>query len=315
MKKKLLLLFVLFLFQISYGQIAYTANVIDSDKNPISGCEVRNTITGLATFTNAVGEFTITCSVNDVVVLSSPNYQIETITIAQKPSPIIVLNPQTKSALAPEDVTISPKNYWVGARVGYNLISNAAEDNFIGSATAGLNLYKFEQPNRNSISVIGNLGNYKFNTEEEDISEVQKLAQSVNGISIGLGYTFSDKLLDHLDHLNYNLFATARGRFTTFKNIGTAKESINFTQFVATLGGEIALANFEKEGELTLTISGSAYLFDKNQYNLIFGSVKDNICTADITLIVPLSGQIGFFASGTYAHEMSALYSFGIIIK
>ncbi|MHC0441024.1 carboxypeptidase-like regulatory domain-containing protein [Flavobacterium sp. 3-210] len=316
MKKKLHLFILFFLSSLTYAQTTYVGNVVDERKNPIVGCEVKNTTTNVSVVTDDTGKFSLPCSKGDEIVISVVNYQILQFTFKDKKNPSVIglkkselLNFYNSTDI---DGEISPKNYWIGARVGYNFVSNSNENNFIGSANAGINVRKFGDIS--SLAVIGNVGNYKFNTDEEEANELQQLAQSSNGISVGLAYMedYKDVLLDDID---FTWYVSTRARFNTYKNVGINKESINLPQFVFTVGVEFALAKFEKGGELTFTQSASALAFDKNQYNLIFGSTRGGLGSLDSTLILPLKDNVGFFVSGTFAQKTSALFTFGIILK
>jgi len=213
--------------------------------------------------------------------------------------------------------TVSYSNYWVGAKVGYNFVSDSDEENFIGSIVS-LNMW--DSPSENhGFSVVGNIGDFKFTKDSTEVAKIQKLAQSINGVSIGLGYQYKrNGFFGYelgLEKFYSTLFITSLARFTTYKNIGIENQSVNFVQNVNTVGAEFALDGFKKKGQLTLTLCSSLLLFDPSKYELIFEHKKDYLVTYEATLIIPLQDNIGFFVNGTFSAESSALFSFGIAVK
>lgn len=132
---------------------------------------------------------------------------------------------------------VSPSNYWVGAKVGYNFVSDTDEDNFIGAAVVSLNMLESESKRR-SFSVIGNIGDFKFTKDTAEVTKIGKLAQSLNGQSIGLGYEYNRNGFFGcdigLEKFYSKVFVSSLARFTTYKNIGTDNHTENFVQNVNT---------------------------------------------------------------------------------
>lgn len=324
MKTKLLLIVLQFMLSqnLFSQQYELTCKVIDESSTGISGVNIINKKTNEAVVSDSNGMFTINYTNDDEML------QISYFGFTTKQSTIKYLL-QTKIVVLIEETphlqevavvysSTSYSNYWVGAKVGYNFVSDSDEDNFIGSAIVSLNMYESESK-RNSFSVVGNIGDFKFTKDTTEVAKIEKLAQSINGISIGLGYEYNTTGFFGndigLEKFYSKLFLTSLARFTTYKNIGIDNQSVNFAQNVNTIGTEFALDGFKKGGHLTLTLCSSLMLFDPNKYELIFEEKKDYLVTYEATLIVPIQENLGFFVNGTFSAKSSAVFSFGIAIK
>jgi hypothetical protein len=324
MKKKLLITVVFIFCQHLFSQeLKLTCKVVDEAGQAFPGASITNMTTKKAVSTDFEGMFTMTYT-KDTEIL-----RIQFIGYESKELPVKDLLEKKVIELRSDDTTINevvvasygtvaPSNYWVGAKVGYNFVSDTDEDNFIGAAIVSLNMLESDSKRR-SFSVIGNIGDFKFTKDTAEVAKIGKLAQSLNGISIGLGYEYNRTGFFGsdigLEKFNSKVFVSSLARFTTYKNIGDDNHSENFVQNVNTIGTEFALAGFKEGGQLTLTLCSSLILFDPNKYELIFDERKDYLVTYEATLIIPIQKKIGFFLSGTFSDKSSALFSFGVALK
>ncbi|MFC0604967.1 hypothetical protein [Winogradskyella pulchriflava] len=213
----------------------------------------------------------------------------------------------------------SMNNYWLGAKVGYNFIGETDDNFFVGSASINLNLFegfanKKDEDWHSFFGIIGNIGNFKFDKETDSSDDVQKVAQSINGLSVGFGYTLENKLDSPKD--TYVRFFTRTGvRMTTFDGVGEDEESINLAQSETNAGVEFELGNFKNGGSVSIATGVTMYLFDESVYNRIFEEEKGSLFTIDATMILPISKDLGFFINGTFTKRASAAYILGIIFR
>ncbi|CAC9972887.1 carboxypeptidase-like regulatory domain-containing protein [Flavobacterium panici] len=324
MKKRFLILIVFIFCQNLFSQeLTLTCKVVDETGRAIPGASVINLKDKKKPVsTDFEGMFTIPYTTDSEIIkinylgYDSKTYQVKDL-LKTKVIDLEVSDAQMQEVVVSAS-TVSFTNYWLGAKIGYNFVSDSDEDNFIGSAIVSLNMLESEST-RNTFSVIGNIGDFKFTKDTAEVAKIEKLAQSINGISIGLGYEYNNRGFFGRDigieKFNSKLFLTSVARFTTYKNIGVENESVNFVQNVNTLGTEFALAGFKEGGQLTLTLCSSLMLFDPNKYELIFDKRRDYLVTYEATLIIPIQKKIGFFVNGTFSDKSSALFSFGIALK
>ncbi|WP_428229164.1 carboxypeptidase-like regulatory domain-containing protein [Flavobacterium sp.] len=324
MKKKLLIAVVfIFCHHLFSQELKLTGKVVDETGIVMPGADITNLTTNKKVSTDFEGIFTMTYTKDSELL------RIQFIGFITKEVSVKYFLENKEIVLEADDAhmaelvvasygTLAPSNYWVGAKVGYNFVSDTDEDNFIGSAIVSLNMLESESKRR-SFSVIGNIGDFKFTKDTAEVAKIGKLAQSLNGISIGLGYEYNRNGFFGcdigLEKFYSKVFVSSLARFTTYKNIGTDNHTENFVQNVNTVGTEFALDGFKEGGQLTLTLCSSLMLFDPNKYELIFEEKKDYLVTYEATLIIPIQKKIGFFLSGTFSDKSSALFSFGIALK
>ena len=165
------------------------------------------------------------------------------------------------------------------------------------------------------MGVIGNLGNFKFDKETDSSEDVQKIAQSINGLSVGLGLTLENKISSISEDSFFRYFVRTGVRMTTFDKIGVDMESKNLAQSETNTGVELEIGNFKNEGTITIATGVTMYLFDENVYNKIFEEKKSSLFTLDTTIILPISKDLGFYINGTFTKRASAAYILGIIFR
>jgi hypothetical protein len=211
----------------------------------------------------------------------------------------------------------SAKNYWTGAKDGYNFSSNANDNYFVGSASIKINTFTIANK-QNFFGVVGNIGNFKFKQDTAENKNIQKLSQSINGLSVGMAY--SHDFYPYNDNSNQpqkmaRFFTNIGYRLNTYTNVGLEKTTINFNQFYATAGLEYELEGFEKKGNLSLSTSITLLAFDKQQSKTIFNDDRSSRFVFDVTGILPMNEKMGFFANGTFTAKTEAVFIMGIIFK
>lgn len=322
--KKLLISFFLVSTQFVFGQVFKLTGVVIADSSVLEGCNVVNKTTNAFAITNNKGEYSIDASVGDNIHYSYFGYKSITKKIIDF-SPINILLIEDEPHLEQVVVSspgpsLSMSNFWTGAKVGYNFTANTDDNFFVGSASISLNLLNLNS-RRHKFGIVGNIGNFKFTKDSTDTSNVQKLAQSINGLLIGLGYTneriiLGEETADKKRPVTYfRKFILSGARLTTFKNVGIDSLTVNFTQSVTTAGLEFEQAGFANGGSLTASVGLSLMLFDKKQYKMIFDEEKGSLVILDATIILPLSKNIGFFVNGTFAKKTSGAYIVGVVFK
>ena len=313
MKRILPLILLTILNTTVYSQVFNLKGTVKTKEGPANGCSVINRTAKDTTSTNEYGVFTIPAKAGDIISFGFVGFATHEVKVKDDRDLNVVL--ESAGGLSEVIVTgysVSIKNYWIGAKIGYNFTSNADDNFFVGSATIALNLLKTD--NREHIfGVVGNIGNFKFNQDTTDSKNIQKLTQSINGLSIGLGYTH-DKQNSSTVSAFRKFFQTGM-RLTTFKNVGEDSATINFPQLATTAGIEFEKAGFTNGGSITASAGVSLFLFDKKLYKEIFNEKKSKLITFDCSVILPINKNMGFFANGTFSKKASAIYILGIIFK
>jgi len=332
--KKIHLTFVMLLFAfIAHSQIFQLKGVVySSDNRPLEGCIVglkestNENKSQVVTVTNINGYYSLEAEIGDTIEFKYP-YHETFIQILENTNELNVKLMQVRIPVGDVLTTsfvsssVSTRNFWVGSKIGYNFAGNTAEDFFVGSASIALNLFD-NKDSHNTFGVIGNIGNFKFNKDTADSKNIQKLAQSINGLFVGLGYTHetaivgaSKNSLDQYPISYFREFITSGARLTTYTNVGQEKLTLNFPQFVTTAGLEFEQTGFKNGGSITASMGVSLYLFDKMIYKDIFEEEKGKLITLDFTVILPIAKNMGFFINGTFAKKTPASYILGIIFK
>tara|TARA_R110002096_G_scaffold386653_1_gene580748 strand:+ start:7557 stop:8546 length:990 start_codon:yes stop_codon:yes gene_type:complete len=328
MKNKLLLIIV-FIFNISsllaQKTITIEGVVLDKNATALSGILVKEKGKNNYVITDYLGYFSIDVLDDSELLFMSDGLLKKTFKVKGNKNLIAVgvdtvkmnvIIDKTKS----QGVSASMKNYWIGAKVGYNFIGETDDNFFVGSASITLNLFDGFNNKENDnwhqyLGVIGNLGNFKFDKETDSSEDVQKIAQSINGLSVGLGLTLENKISSISEDSFFRYFVRTGVRMTTFDKIGVDMESVNLAQSETNTGVELEIGNFKNEGTITIATGVTMYLFDENVYNKIFEEKKSSLFTLDTTIILPISKDLGFYINGTFTKRASAAYILGIIFR
>lgn len=303
---------------------------VTTSDNPVAGClvtnETKSTIEKkIATETNKNGEFSIEAHVGDKINFSLVGFSTQSRTVSSHDTINVNLSPaEGLSGIVLTGFSssnISTRNFWAGAKIGYNFIGKADDNFFVGSASMALNLLD-NNDTHHTFGVIGNIGNFKFNKDTSDTKDIQKVGQSINGLSVGLGYTHETYIKGTSEYKSnqyptsyFRQFIQSGVRLTTFTNVGKDSLTINLAQSVTTCGLEFEQTGFKNGGSITASMAVSLYLFDKNISQQLFNEKRNNLLTMDFTVILPISKQMGFFVNGTFTKNTSAAYILGIIFR
>lgn len=309
-------------------KLIVTGVVTDINESPMEGIIVRELGTNNSVLTNKRGIYSIQVSPNAVIEFVSIDVEPKSIEIipnevrSYEAGNISIMNISFDERDDYKDIenyigsggSTSMKNYWIGAKVGYNFIGETDDNFFVGSASIALNMFEGSN-DKHSFAVIGNLGNFKFDKDTDSSEDVQKIAQSINGLSVGLGYTRQFILGKSNDSIYFRPFVRTGVRMTTFDEIGENMESVNLAQSATNAGLELEIGRFKKGGAISISTGLTMYLFDENVYNKIFEEKKSSLFTLDTTIILPISKDLGFFINGTFTKRASAAYILGIIFR
>lgn len=314
-------LFILLISTCVISQNTITGTVTE-DGVPVSGASVLVKGTNIGVQTNFDGVFSLDNVEGDaILVVSLMGFTAKEIKVDNRTNISIEMNADVE-VLVSSVVSISPKNFWIGAKVGYNFIGDTGDNFFVGSASIAMNVYDGLLPSsKHHFAIVGNIGNFKFDREGANSEDLKKIAQSINGLSVGLGYTYDlyyndfDEERDDDNYSVFRAFGLSGVRLTSFDNIGESQETVNLAQSATSVGLEWQLGGFKKKGTLSLSTGISMFLFDESIYNSIFEEEKSSLFTVDFTIILPISNQIGFFTNGTFSKDTSAAYIMGIIFK
>ncbi len=318
---------------IAQNIIDITGKVKDSNNIPLAGVTIKVKNTRNVSITDFDGSYALkNVDENSILEIQSSDLGVIEEPVGRRKIIDIFFNELDSLTKQPVETrtsgSVSQSNYWLGAKIGYNFIGDTDDNFFVGSASININLLEWAIAKKESKSgdniqlnkkfgVIGNLGNFKFDTQESG-DDIKKLSQSINGVSIGLGYTrdskrhliFSDKA-----DVVFRQFMRTGVRITSFENIGEDDETETLAQSATTAGLEFELSGFKNKGALTVSTGVSLYLFDKNIYNKIFEEEKNNLLALDVTIILPISEKVGFFTNGTFARGSSGAFIMGIILN
>ncbi len=302
--------------------ITVSGQVVDSQDLPLAGVNVIVEGTTNGTQTDFDGNYTLNDVPETAALVFSYVGFMEIRREVNSRSRIDIKMEEEAPALdevVVVSISASSRNYWVGAKVGYNLIGETDDNFFVGSASVEINLLD-NLPRKHLFGVVGNLGNFQFSESEDNSKDIQKLAQSVNGISLGLGYTHESNRIpltyDYDDpYLYFRQFARIGVRYNSFKDVGEENETVNFAQFVINSGLELELYGFKNGGALSFSSGLSLYIFDNSLYKQLFEEEKSSILTFDATVTLPLSKSLGLFVNGTFARNTSAAFILGLVVK
>ncbi|MGV3762685.1 hypothetical protein [Parapedobacter sp.] len=68
-------------------------------------------------------------------------------------------------------------------------------------------------------------------------------------------------------------------------------------------------------GALTVSFETAYSTFSKARYSNIFDTERSGIWTAEATVILPISKNLGMLSNVTFAQGMNPAYQFGVFIK
>ncbi len=316
--KKALILFVIsiFLFEgVITAQNKIKGVVKDESNSPIKGAIITNKTRNIKTSTAANGEFEIEAIIKDIVSIECIGYTTNVITITDD-KVNLAIQLSTKESLMNEVVVMggssSPKSYWIGATLAYN-IDGAEIDNVVGSAKVGINPVSGEYLGA-SWGIVGNFANFiSAQNKEKTEKDLLKVAQSSQGLSIGMAGTW--EVFRHSNDFNLRCYVSTGYRLNAFQRVGKDSSSVSLSQFRNTAGIEFEGFRFNNGGKLHLSFEGSLTAFSENKYELVFGEKKSSLTSLEVTAILPIAGNIGFLANGTYAKQLTPVYQFGIVLK
>lgn len=313
------LLFILFVTHLSFSQITVKGTILNNNK-PVSGATILVKSTTNGTITDFDGKYTLTNVPEDAtLIISYTGYSAIEINVDNysEVNYDISTGQEIKNIGAIGSGSFSSNNYWIGAKIGYNFIGQTDDNFFVGSASIAMNVLE-GLPSQHSIAIIGNFGNFKFDQETNDSENIQKVAQSLNGLSVGVGYTHELEkpyAVTPVSNLQFRQFVQTGVRLTSFKNVGIEEETVDLAQSVTTGGLEIELDGFKNDGSISFSTGVSLYLFDPSVFQKVFENDKKSLITLDFTMILPIAGNMGFFINGTFAKKTSANYILGVIFK
>ena len=205
-----------------------------------------------------------------------------------------VLNSGSRSNVAGG---LAANNPWVGAQVGY-LFGDSKEfaDNLLVSGRIlyeiDLNSDKFKLP------VVGNISNiikskvgFEAGESKDKLdSEVKGLMTSNQGLHVGLYPYYLIKKSETFSLIAHGVAGwKLNGLQDTVNNKVTY---LNQGRFSAGVEFGIGRSNAEKI-PLTISITPTFTIFDKNEYKGVFGVEKSTISTLELTCVVPLKKGIG----------------------
>jgi hypothetical protein len=284
-----------------------------SDNNPIPGVIVVNSTKNIETTTDVKGEFEIHAVKNDVIKVSFVGYVTNEFVIADDKVKLIIQLAEEKGDLNQIVVAaVSPRSYWLGATVAYN-VDGAEVDNIVGSAKIGIN--PVERRHLGAYwGIVGNFANFiSAQNKEKTNKDLLKVAQSSQGLSIGIAGTW--EVLPSTKDFNFRFYLTTGYRLNAFQKVGEDSISVGLSQFRNSLGIEFEGLKFKNGGKLHFSFEGSLAAFSQNKYELVFGEKKSSLSSLEITAILPIAQNIGFLANGTYCKNFASVYQFGIIFK
>jgi len=285
---------------------------------PLVGATVNNKTTQKRAVTDKNGEFKIRASVGDVLQILYVGYDNFETTVVDDKDLDIRLNMSTHAL---NDVVVtgfanaSMNNYWVGAKIGYNFLGDDTRDFFVGSASISINLLDLDK-GENTLGIVGNIGNFKFNNDSSENKKIQQLTQSINGLQVGIGYTH-DRTWSAARNIKHHFrqFLLVGPRLSTYTNVGQDSSTVNLPQFVVTGGLEYELEGFRNGGTMDFSTGLSYLAFDKGNYFKVFNEIKSHLIALDVSAILPLSKNLGFFINGTFSKHTDAVYIIGVIVK
>lgn len=312
----------------AFSQFLFEGDVATKGGAPAQGATVVNTnyqdgdqTRNKAVSTGADGHFKIKVMPDDLIKISFVGSQDILIHVGDKSSSSRTYILEDKGGEMQSVVVsaTSTRSIWVNAKIGYNFDGFSDDNYFVGAAKISINPMKKSSSSPFHTDIIGNVANFISSQNYADNAEtnnknLQKLSQSTQGLFLGLGQLYEGRFNGN-NKVFYRPYFTTGYRLNTFKNIGPDSVTVNLSQFRSSLGFEIEGFEFVNGGAMNFSVEGSLAFFDKNRYNQVFGEKKGSLATFEATVILPITSKLGFFANGTYAPKMSAVYLIGLVVR
>jgi hypothetical protein len=297
-------------FTVAQSKISGT---VTTEKNvPLAGATITNKTQSKSTSTDQSGKFEIEANVNDVLSISYIGYSSLQFELKGLKDPLQIKLISSESI---ESVVVgggSPKSFWLGATIGYN-IDGANVDNVVGSAKMAINPIK-KQYLKADWGIVGNFSNFISAQDKEKMTkDLLKLSQGSQGLSISIAGT--REILPSNSNFNFRMYFLTGYRLNAFQKVGKDSISVGLSQFRNSFGLELEGLEFEKGGKIHFSIEGSLAFFDESKYNLIFSEKKKTMATLEASVILPIASNIGFLINGTYNKRFAPVYQVGIIFK
>ena len=313
-----LFLFLFAFYNISNAQTTVRGSVKDENNTPMAGVTVKNITKNKLTNTNNKGEFEIEASKGDDISFLYIGFTSTVAKVSEDNTALNINLYPNKSDLSQVVVLAggggSPKSYWLGATLAYN-INGGEIENVVGSAKIGINPVTGKYLGANW-GIVGNFSNFiSAQNKEKTEKDLLKVAQSAQGLSIGLAGTW--EVFPRSDDFNFRMYLSSGYRLNAFQKVekGADTVSVSLSQFRNTVGIEFEGFQFKQGGKLHFSAEASVSAFDGDKYELVFNEKKSSLTNAEITAILPIAGNIGFLACGTYSKNFKPVYQFGIIFK
>ncbi|MBO9729571.1 MAG: carboxypeptidase-like regulatory domain-containing protein [Chitinophaga sp.] len=317
MKKYSLLLIIQFLFTTwCMGQDTLKGIVKNAAGEPLEGVTVKTAKRSIMTPRD--GSFKLEVQHGDRISFNYVGYKSVSYVVDKENLAPLVIKMKDDQELHERVVSaISPRSTWTGAKIGYNLDGDAGEEYF-GSAKITLNALK-QLPEKWHVAVVGNFGNFvtRLNADEGK-KGITDLALTLTGLSIGMAGTYTPwhkEKDDGGEKWAIRFYYLPAYRLNTYKNVGADSATVNISQFRNSVGAEFEGLELVKGGKINISAEASLALMDKNRYNLVFKEKKGSLVSLDVTVILPISSQIGFFADATFIQGNKPNYITGIILR
>lgn len=285
---------------------------------PLQGASISVVNKRYGTLTDDKGRFVLKVIAGDLVKVDFIGYKSITQKIDKPDQPMLIALEQDDSGINYLVVNaVSNKSYWsgasMGASIGYNVNSKGGTDNIVGGATVIINPMSHKY-SKTEWAIVGNIANF-MNTVSTQVTktDLSKLAQSNNGLSVGIGGTREFQFgVDN--ELAFRVYGFTLYQLNSFQKTGDTTHT-SISQWKNTLGLELEGFTFKQGGAMTFGVSANYGIFDANAYKTVFGEKKAKIFSLESTVILPLSNQFGFLFSGTYSRSFQPIFMLGIIIK
>ena len=340
MKHKLLFTFILcalFSIELCQAQITLTltGTVTDTNQDPIPGTLIFvKGMESISTQTDMHGNYKLEGVPSNSIIIFS-YLGATTVQYEIKGDSDFILNMtlvEDDEQLTEVASVVSPLNYWTGAKLGFNIIGNEDENLLVGSASitildAKKHLNIHLNPTH-SLSLVGSVGSFSF--KEKDIAklddQVKKLAQSINGLSLGFGFTNEsepkqywgseeENTENEVKNMVHRGFYITGLRFNNIEDVGVEDKTVNFWQWATTAGYEVEFKRFFNRSPLTISASTNLFVFNQNRYIEVFNEERNSLISFEGTIIIPFSPKVGFLANGAFEIKNSPVYTLGVIFR
>lgn len=319
-----LLSFLLVFSLLSYSQESKTISVVDDAGLPLPGVDIIVNGESVGK-TGRDGTKTIDLSSGDRIEARSTGYI--------SPNPIVyqssIANLRFKLTASDEAVekrsyNPSPASQYSGisATLAYNIFEESSINNLISTANIKLGVFDlgaFNQSDtsRFSLYLVGTLADFKADNKEEAEKQLANIAQSNQGLQIGLAPVYTLKTWtnkkDTTNAAYLRLTSSISGKYNNF----TLEDStaVGLPQARITLGIEfegIKLVSTDKP--IHFGIYYYRNWFSQTAYEKIFNEQVEAISGLEAGLIVPLSNILGLRLSLTTSPDFDNIWSGGIVL-